>query len=248
MQPSNTPSSPCYGSDIDTPWCFVYLACIRCAGGSSGRLCSAATELGRPSEEAGKTSHMPLHTVISMGGNRRSHQSTAATSEGGGPGCVEEDNNVEGGKEFECLTASVGLGVWGLLMEPTRRDVMFPVVLPPTAAVGRYSCESLSACHLSGTLAVSWRYPPPSPLQQHGGASSSGPYHSILQRALIRSPPISEEGDFSVAGWYQVGTLSYSCTPDFTSEPSPSPNTPAMTLHYSHHDASLLPLLVSRCI
>jgi hypothetical protein len=140
---------------------------------------------------------MPLHTVIAMGGHERGRKATSTAIEMAG----EED--VE---ELECLVAAAGLGVWGLLMEPTLRGVMFPVAAPPRA-VGGFSCESLAACHLSGTLAVSWRYPPPLlQRQEHGSATSLGPYHSILQRVLPRILPASAGADFNISGWYQVGS------------------------------------------
>ena len=185
----------------------------------------------------------PLHTVISIAPESAAPPNRGKEGGDGGEGACDgalSDQQHRQHADIECLVASAGLGVWGLprssgwggnggdipTMVPLYRSSYRP-------SLAGFTCESLAADNISGSIAVSWRPSPTSATAGFGAASgtgtaaagtagtaAAGAYHSVFQRPLVAvggggaggGPSASPLSDIS--GLYQVRVICCnSCLP-----------------------------------
>ena len=197
------------------------------------------TDLGRI---PGAARQPPLHTVISITpaaeASVRSEEGSEGSTGGGWDGALSNKQHRQHA-DIECLVASAGLGVWGLPScssgggnggdIPTMAPLYCSSYRPSLAG---FTCESLAADNISGSIAVSWRPSASSAAAGFGatsgtgtaaagtaGAAAAGAYHSVFQRPLVAVGGGGAGGDPSasplsdMSGLYQVRVLCNSCLP-----------------------------------
>lgn len=165
------------------------------AGGQGFRGCQVVGQTAlMPSQK------MPLHTVLAL--------DDAFDITPSIPSFVRDGHLTNMG--VECLVAGAGIGVWAL---PSSPGAHLQSLVVPAAEGKGYTCESLVADHVSGSIAISWR-----PRSHPTGVTGTGTLpltarHRILQ---IQQPVAGVDGRLaSVDGLFKVqnSLLSRSISP-----------------------------------